>query len=415
MTRRAWAKLPAALAAAVLVLGVGMAASAPAQSPGPRMVSGTGTCFTDSAGMCTISHVLGVKPDAVVVSANTPGQYYPFMLNTVRDSYTDKTFKVRAMFAPGQPKANGQIWIAYVASVGIGKPPAPTTAPSTTTAPPTTTATPTTTAPTTTQPTTTTPSTTPTTTTQPPTTPPSGCANPTVIAEQDGRTFPAPGTGGGQYFVHNDAWNWQGSNSGQHELLYLCNYNNWRVDSWGFRSAEGEVFMYPSTKWDATGSCCGGKPLSTWPNQVTGRFAGTVSGYNTGSYNVGWDLWLNGVAGGNYTEMMIWTQRGGNAQPAGSRRADWTAPGGQVYEVWWDGNTYAMAGGSYLAFISKTTQTSGTIDIRAFIAEAASRGYINANPSLNQLNYGIEVRDTGSATSSNPARFTLTDFALTLN
>lgn len=287
--------------------------------------------------------------------------------------------------------------------------------PTTTTPPPTST---TTTVPPTST-TTTVPPTTTTTTTVPPTTttttpPPSpGCTNPEIIQEQDGRTFPY---NPGQIYVHNDAWNWQGRSSGQNELLYLCNYNNWRVDSWGFSSDEGEVFMYPSSKLDITGSCCGGRPLSDWPNQVLGRFAGTVSGYGPGSaYNVAWDLWLDGVASGNYVELMIWTQRGGNANPAGSRRADWTAPGGQVYEVWWDGNTSSMAGGSYLAFISKATQLSGTVDIRAFIAESAARGYIRANPTLNQLNYGIEVRDTGNATQSSPATFRLTDYALTMN
>lgn len=275
--------------------------------------------------------------------------------------------------------------------------------------PPTTTTTSPTTSPTTSVPTTVPPTTTTTVTTPPPS---GGCTNPEVIAEQDGRTFPySPG----QIYVHNDAWNWQGAGSGQRELLSLCDYRNWWVDSWGFDSDEGEVFMYPSSKLDVTGSCCGGRPLSDFPNQVVGRFAGTVSGYTGGSYNVAWDLWLNGVASGNYVELMIWTQHGGNAAPAGSRRADWTAPNGQTYEVWWDGNTSSQSGGSYLAFISKITQLSGTVDIRAFIAESAARGYINANPTLNQLNYGVEVRDTGSATQSNPARFTLTDYALTMN
>lgn len=401
MTRRA--KIGALLAVVTLVLGIGWAGATSAQSTGPKMVTGTGSCSTDGKGVCTITHTLGVVPDAVVVSPNTPAAGYGgYMLNTVQGSFTATTFKVRAMFAQTTPKQYGTIWISYVASVGMGTPPSPTTSETPT---PTTSATSTAPPPTT------------STTSVPPTTtsaPPAGCASPEKIVEQDGRTFDAPGTTG-QYYVHNDAWNWQGANSGQHEVLYLCNYNNWYVDSWGFDTPEGEVFMYPSTKFDVTGSCCAGKALSTWPTEVTGRFAGAVSGYdNTSSYNVAWDLWLNGVASGNYTELMIWTQHGGNAAPAGSRRADWTAPDGQVYEVWWDGNTFAQSGGSYLAFISKTTQLSGTVDVRAFIAESAARGYINANPTLNQLNFGVEVRDTGAATQTNPARFTLTDFALTM-
>lgn len=406
MSRRG--KVAAALAAASLLFAVGLAAVTSAQTTGPKTVTGTGSCTTDANGVCAIAHTLGVAPDAVVVSANTPGQFNAYIVNTVQGTFTGKTFKVRAMFSQTKPKAFGTIWVAYVASVGMGTPP-PTTEPPPSTTPASTT--PVTSTTSTTTPVTTTPtSTTPVTTTS---SPPTGCASPEKIVEQDGRTFDAPGTTG-QYYVHNDAWNWQGPNSGQHELLYLCNFNNWHVDSWGFDTPEGEVFMYPSTKFDVTGSCCKGLPLSTWPNQVDGRFAGAVSGYGAGSsYNVAWDLWLNGVASGNYTEMMIWTQHGGNAAPAGTRRADWTAPNGQVYEVWWDGNTFEKAGGSYLAFISKNTQLSGTVDIRAFVAESAARGYINADPTLNQLNFGVEVRDTGAATQANPARFTLTDFALT--
>jgi hypothetical protein len=406
-------KFAAPLAAVSLLFAVGLTAVTSAQTTAsPKMVTGTGSCTTDANGVCAIVHTLGVVPDAVVVSANTPGQFNAYIVNTVQGSFTDKAFKVRAMFSQTKPKALGTIWVAYVASVGMGAPPTTSEPPTSTppaissTVPPTTTPVTSTTAP---PPTT---ATTPVTSTT--TAPPAACASPEKIVEQDGRTFDAPGTGG-QYYVHNDAWNWQGPNSGQHELLYLCDQTNWHVDSWGFDTPEGEVFMYPSTKFDVTGSCCAGKALSTWPNEVAGRFAGSVSGYGAGSsYNVAWDLWLNGVASGNYTEMMIWTQHGGNAAPAGSRRADWTAPGGQVYEVWWDGNTAAQSGGSYLAFISKNTQLSGTVDIRAFIAESAARGYINANPTLNQLNFGVEVRDTGTATQAAPARFTLTDFALTL-
>jgi hypothetical protein len=387
--------------AAALAAVVGLSVATGQTADTPKTEYRQASCTTNTNGVCTVKHSLGVVPAAVVVSANSPSGNNGFMLSTVRDSLTAKDFKVRAMFSQTQPKANGTIWFTYVAyAAGVTPPPPSTTTP----VPPP--------PPTSSEPT---PATTvvppPTTTTQPPA---GECAKPTKIVEQDGRTFAAPGTTG-QYYVHNDAWNWQGANSGQHELLYLCDYNSWHVDSWGFDTPEGEVFMYPSTKWDATGSCCKGLPLSTWPNQVNGRFGGTVSGYGAGSsYNVAWDLWLNGVASGNYTELMIWTQHGGNAAPAGSKRADWNAPNGQVYEVWWDGNTFEKAGGSYLAFISKNAQQSGTVDIKAFIAESAARGYINANPTLNQLNFGVEVRDTGSATAENPARFTLTDFGLDL-
>lgn len=413
MSRRG--KLAGALAAASLLLAVGLTTVTSAQTTGPKMVSGTGSCTTNGNGVCSIAHTLGVVPDAVVVSANTPGNFNAFILNTVPGSFTATSFKVRAMYTQTTPKAYGTIWVAFVASVGMGTPPPPTTEPPSSTTPATSTTATTTPITSTTAPP---PS---TSTTPPPTTttsaPPTGCANPTKIVEQDGRTFDAPGTTG-QYYVHNDAWNWQGANSGQHEILYLCNYNSWYVDAWGFKPSNGEVFMYPSTKWDATtAGCCAGLPLSTWPNTFTGRFAGTTNPeWDFGSYDVAWDLWLNGVADNTSLELMVWTQKGGQADPAGTKRGTYTASDGHVYDVWWDG---AQKGG-YLAFISQTVQTSGTVDLRAMITYASKQGYLPAGDTkVNQVNYGIEVRDTGSgataATQANPARFTLTDFALTMN
>ncbi|MFE5566262.1 hypothetical protein ACFQ68_14850 [Amycolatopsis japonica] len=71
--------------------------------------------MTDGAGMCTVQHALGAVPAVVVVSANTPGQFNAYMLNTVQGSYTATTFKVRAMFDQTTPKVGGAIWFSYAA------------------------------------------------------------------------------------------------------------------------------------------------------------------------------------------------------------------------------------------------------------------------------------------------------------
>lgn len=391
-----------AIGAAAVAAVVGFTSAAVGQTADtPRFEFKQASCTTDAKGECTVSHTLGVVPSTVVVSANTPGSYNAFMLNTIRDSFTASTFKVRAMFSQSQPKANGTIWFSYAAYAAGAAVPPPPPPPSSSTVPPVTTPPPSS-------------STVPPPSTTPAPPPSAGCASPTKIVEQDGRTFDAPGTGG-QYYVHNDAWNWQGHSNGQYENLYLCNYNNWSVDSWGFKSAQGEVFMYPSTKWDATSAgCCAGRPLSTWPNTFSGRFAGTTNDVwkTSGSYDVAWDLWLNGVADNNSLELMVWTEKAGNADPAGTKRGTFTASDGHVYDVWWDG---AQKGG-YLAFISQTPQPSGTVDLHAMIDYATAKGYLPAGvPTVNQVNYGIEVRDSGAATQANPARFTLTDYGLTMN
>ncbi|MFJ8912729.1 hypothetical protein [Amycolatopsis sp. NPDC102389] len=84
-------------------------------SPAPSVQAAETSCVTDSAGMCTVQHALGAVPAVVVVSANTPGQFNAYMLNTVQGSYTATTFQVRAMFNQTTPKAGGAIWFSYAA------------------------------------------------------------------------------------------------------------------------------------------------------------------------------------------------------------------------------------------------------------------------------------------------------------
>ncbi|RSN39825.1 hypothetical protein DMC64_36445 [Amycolatopsis sp. WAC 04197] len=117
-------------------------------SPAPSVQAAETSCVTDGAGMCTVQHTLGAVPAVVVVSANTPGQFNAYMLNTVQGSYTATTFKVRAMFDQTTPKVGGAIWFSYAAYGG-----APTTSP-TPTKPPSSTTTPKPTTPTTQTPTT---------------------------------------------------------------------------------------------------------------------------------------------------------------------------------------------------------------------------------------------------------------------
>ncbi|OXM48427.1 hypothetical protein CFP71_32175 [Amycolatopsis thailandensis] len=133
-------------------------------SPAPSVQAAEASCVTDGAGMCTVQHALGAVPVVVVVSANTPGQFNAYMLNTVQGSYTATTFQVRAMFNQTTPKVGGAIWFSYAAYGGQVSPPTTTqtslTPPLTTSAPP--------------RPTTTTPAPTPPASSEPPSTPPGG-------------------------------------------------------------------------------------------------------------------------------------------------------------------------------------------------------------------------------------------------
>ncbi len=109
-------------------------------SPAPSVQAAETSCVTDGAGICTVQHALGAVPAVVVVSANTPGQFNAYMLNTVQGSYTATTFKVRAMFDQTTPKVGGAIWFSYAAYGGstATTSPTPTKLPSSTTPKPTT-------------------------------------------------------------------------------------------------------------------------------------------------------------------------------------------------------------------------------------------------------------------------------------
>ncbi|WP_409495902.1 hypothetical protein [Amycolatopsis sp. cmx-11-12] len=108
-------------------------------SPAPLVQAAEVSCVTDGAGMCTVQHALGAVPAVVVISANTPGQFNAYMLNTVQGSYTATTFQVRAMFNQTTPKVGGSIWFSYAAYGGQVSPPTKTTLPPTTPTVPTTT------------------------------------------------------------------------------------------------------------------------------------------------------------------------------------------------------------------------------------------------------------------------------------
>jgi hypothetical protein len=140
------------MAAIVAVSLVVIFAPAGADAPAPGQPDyGHTQCNLNSAGRCTVPHRLGVVPDAILLTANTPDSFNGFTLNTVRDSWTATSFELRAMYNQNTPKTSGTIWFSYVAYPPSSPPPTTTTVPPTTTTT-TTTAVPTTTTTTTTPP-----------------------------------------------------------------------------------------------------------------------------------------------------------------------------------------------------------------------------------------------------------------------
>jgi len=200
----------------------------------------------------------------------------------------------------------------------------------------------------------------------------------------------------GGYYVHNNMWNYQ---EGGPETLYACAYNNWYVDS--TQPSTTSVKVYPNVHLDINN--LNGTPLSNY-RTITSTFAG--SGPRTGIYNVAYDIWLNGVgSGGGSTELMIWTENF-NQRPLGSVKASPTFDG-MTYDAWY----YNDGTANVISLVAKSTMPSGSMNLKAIFDWAIGQGMMPANPTVNQIDFGVEI----CSTNNTKQRFTFTDFSVTMS
>jgi hypothetical protein len=141
--------------------------------------------------------------------------------------------------------------------------------------------------------------------------------------------------------------------------------------------------------------------LSHWNanyHTISSTFAHTAPA--TGAYDYAYDVWFN-----NYgIELMVWTQSGGRqAHVPGITTVGTVTIGGITYNI--------HRNGTYIAYDMQNTTTSGTVDILAITKDAQTRGFIPSTAVLTQLDYGVEVCDTGGVNT----KFELNNFSLTTN
>lgn len=226
-----------------------------------------------------------------------------------------------------------------------------------------------------------TPTPTPTPTTSP--TPTPFCSNPDTIQEGAGRTY-------GEYFVHNNNWN---DNYGGTHVIHACSAQQWNVDVNVPNHSDMAVEAYPNVHKDYNDA-----PLSSIDSA---RFAGTGPDCAGCVYNVAFDVWINN---GFTNELMIWTKNHGQT-PAGTRLAD-TVIGGHTYQVWKTGG--ANSSGGIFTYVSVPAQLSGTMPLNLFWQDLQQRGWIPANSTTWQVDFGVETVTTAGTTR----RFDFTDFAI---
>jgi len=200
---------------------------------------------------------------------------------------------------------------------------------------------------------------------------------------------PTGGWTDGQYFVYNDMWN--ASKYPVSQTLYACSYSNWYVvANMNNDTGDGAVKTYPNAHEDFS------EPAISSFHTISSSFS--EQSPHVGIYEDAYDIWLNGVASSSSTEVMIWTENF-NQVPTGSVEGTVTL-GGRTYTAWRQG--------SYIALVATTNFSSGTVNLLQVFDWIMTKGWIPANSTLGQVDYGAEIVSTGGS----PATFSFTDFSV---
>jgi len=197
----------------------------------------------------------------------------------------------------------------------------------------------------------------------------------------------------GEYRVCNNVW---GSGSGVGEQAVDVDPSSTRFKvvktTHNSRDVAAYPFVYKGCHW---GHCTrsSGLPLkvkdlkaarSSWEINVEGV---------EGTWNAAYDIWFS-VKGSSDprggAELMIWINRGGGAIPAGKRVAT-VEIGGMVWDVY-----FANMSWNYIAYLAREPLTSVDLDIKAFIDDAVSRGFIDPEWFLDAIEAGFEIWRGGS-------------------
>ncbi len=207
---------------------------------------------------------------------------------------------------------------------------------------------------------------------------------------------------GGEYIIQNNVW---GADTAQCISVPNTNSNAFTVSSSAHN--QGSVASYPSVfKGCHWGTCTSNSGMPVLVNQISSApFSWSVTRISSGTWNVAAEAWLSastdssgGYAGGG--ELMIWLDYQG-MQPAGSQVGTANI-GGVSYQVW-----YSQMDWNYVAYRPTSTRGSINADLKAFIDDAVSRGYMQNSWYLHDFEAGFELMVGGAGFSSNSFSFSV--------
>lgn len=225
------------------------------------------------------------------------------------------------------------------------------------------------------------------------------CTNPTVIPMDPSNA--QSGVTKGNYYVTNDSWN-TGHYSGLSQALHVCNYNSWyAIATMSNDTGDGAVKTSPNVQetWYPTPT-----KLSSWKS-ITSQFSDVPpgAGPNYGTWEFEYDIWLNGIAGSNSTEVMIWTFNNGRA-PGGSPVGSFT-DAGHTYIVY-----RSASPNKYIAFVDLSDNLSGNVNLLDFFNYVISKGWMPSSSKLYQICNGVEL----VSTNGKPEKFAINNFSISM-
>jgi hypothetical protein len=205
----------------------------------------------------------------------------------------------------------------------------------------------------------------------------------------------------GSYYVTNDSWN-ASHYSGLSQSLYVCDYNNWyTISTMNNATSDGAVKTSPNVQqtWYPTPA-----RLTRWKS-ITSHYSDVPpgAGPSYGTWEFEYDVWLNGLADKNSTEIMIWTFDNGQA-PSGSLSGSFT-DAGHTYDVYHSGPPY-----QYVAFVDRNGDLAGDVNLINFFRYVISKGWMPPSSALYQICNGVEL----VSTNGKPERFGVNNFSISM-
>jgi glycosyl hydrolase family 12/cellulose binding protein with CBM2 domain len=207
---------------------------------------------------------------------------------------------------------------------------------------------------------------------------------------------------GGAYTVQNNEWN-----SSAAECVTTDGSADFTVANSSISNATngapgGYPAIYKGCHWGAcssnsgfpiqVGSLGSGKVTTSWSTTQTGA----------GAYDVAYDIWFNQQSSTsgqpNAEELMIWLNHNGSVQPSGSVVASNVSIGGHTYNVW-EGQESSWIDVSYVMTSGATSVSN--LDIGQLASDSVSRGFMNNNDYLIDVEAGFELWQGGAGLAAN--------------